>query len=135
MRWRLAAHRGRAAQATGACAGGLQACGLAAGCEEIDDWQEETVPALASATPTPGSEQTPVNTGASPAHSVFHAATRKQASLTPVLDTLADGLGARLWGNVRYNASQGRIEQVQHDPFQKSVARSRTRSGAISAPA
>ncbi|MGX2087415.1 XopAD/skwp family type III secretion system effector [Xanthomonas axonopodis pv. maculifoliigardeniae] len=92
------------------------------GCEEIDDWQEETVPALASATPTPGSEQTPVNTGASPAHSVFHAATRKQASLTPVLDTLADGLGARLWGNVRYNASQGRIEQVQHDPFQKSVA-------------
>ncbi|APP00702.1 type III secretion system effector XopAD [Xanthomonas perforans] len=91
-------------------------------CEEIDDWQEETVPALASATPTPGSEQTPVNTGASPAHSVFHAATRKQASLTPVLDTLADGLGARLWGNVRYNASQGRIEQVQHDPFQKSVA-------------
>ncbi|MDO7941787.1 XopAD/skwp family type III secretion system effector [Xanthomonas euvesicatoria] len=92
------------------------------GCEEIDDWQEETVPALASTPPAPGSEQNAVNTGASPAHSVFHAATRKQASLTPVLDTLADGLGARLWGNVRYNASQGRIEQVQHDPFQKSVA-------------
>ncbi|ASL02625.1 XopAD/skwp family type III secretion system effector [Xanthomonas citri] len=92
------------------------------GCEEIDDWQEETVPALASRPPALASEQNAVNTGASPAHSVFHAATRKQASLTPVLDTLADGLGARLWGNVRYNASQGRIEQVQHDPFQKSVA-------------
>ncbi|WP_343230472.1 XopAD/skwp family type III secretion system effector [Xanthomonas euvesicatoria] len=92
------------------------------GCEEIDDWQEETVPALASTPPALASEQNAVNTGASPAHSVFHAATRKQASLTPVLDTLADGLGARLWGNVRYNASQGRIEQVQHDPFQKSVA-------------
>ncbi|QTK47537.1 XopAD/skwp family type III secretion system effector [Xanthomonas euvesicatoria] len=92
------------------------------GCEEIDDWQEETVPALASTPPALASEQNAVNTGASPAHSVFHAATRKQASLTPVLDMLADGLGARLWGNVRYNASQGRIEQVQHDPFQKSVA-------------
>ncbi|MFA1286307.1 XopAD/skwp family type III secretion system effector [Xanthomonas axonopodis pv. nakataecorchori] len=92
------------------------------GCEEIDDWQEETLPALASTPPALASEQNAVNTGASPAHSVFHAATRKQASLTPVLDMLADGLGARLWGNVRYNASQGRIEQVQHDPFQKSVA-------------
>ncbi|MFA1259886.1 XopAD/skwp family type III secretion system effector [Xanthomonas axonopodis pv. fascicularis] len=92
------------------------------GCEEIDDWQEETVPALASTPPALASEQNAVNTGASPAHSVFHAATRKQASLTPVLDTLADGLGARLWGNVRYNASQGRIEQVQQAPFQKSVA-------------
>ncbi|WP_019303482.1 type III secretion system effector XopAD [Xanthomonas oryzae] len=92
------------------------------GCEEIDDWQEETVPALASATPTPGSEQTPVNADASPAHSVFNAATGKQASLTPVLNTLAEGLGARLWGNVRYKAGQGRIEQVQQAPFQKSVA-------------
>ncbi|MGV7204143.1 XopAD/skwp family type III secretion system effector [Xanthomonas citri] len=92
------------------------------GCEEIDDWQEETVPALASTPPALASEQNAVNAGASPAHSVFHAATRKQASLTPVLDTLADGLGARLWGNVRYNASQGRIEQVQQAPFQKSVA-------------
>ncbi|QKD86028.1 hypothetical protein XAV_05885 [Xanthomonas axonopodis pv. vasculorum] len=92
------------------------------GCEEIDDWQEETVPALASATPTPGAEQTPVNAGASPAHRVFNAATGKQASLTPVLNTLAAGLGARLWGNVRYNAKQRRIEQVQHAPFQKSVA-------------
>ncbi|MGS0578949.1 XopAD/skwp family type III secretion system effector [Xanthomonas oryzae pv. oryzicola] len=92
------------------------------GCEEIDNWQEETVPALASATPTPGSEQTPVNADASPAHSLFNAATGKQASLTPVLNTLADGLGARLWGNVRYKASQGRIEQVQQAPFQKSVA-------------
>ncbi|WP_078517760.1 type III secretion system effector XopAD [Xanthomonas axonopodis] len=92
------------------------------GCEEIDDWQEETVPALASATPTPGSEQTPVNADASQAHRVFNAAAGKQASLTPVLTTLADGLGARLWGNVRYDARQGRIEQVQQAPFQKSVA-------------
>ncbi|WP_425521936.1 XopAD/skwp family type III secretion system effector [Xanthomonas citri] len=92
------------------------------GCEEIDDWQEETVPALASATPTPGSEQTPVNADASQAHRVFNAAKGKQASLTPVLTTLAEGLGARLWGNVRYDARQGRIEQVQQAPFQKSVA-------------
>ncbi|OOW90192.1 hypothetical protein Xvtf_08575 [Xanthomonas campestris pv. vitistrifoliae] len=92
------------------------------GCEEIDDWQEETVPALASATPTPGSEQTPVNADASQAHRVFNAAKGKQASLTPVLNTLAEGLGARLWGNVRYDARQGRIEQVQQAPFQKSVA-------------
>ncbi|CEE49685.1 Shikimate kinase [Xanthomonas citri pv. citri] len=92
------------------------------GCEEIDDWQEETVPALASATPTPGSEQTPVNADASQAHRVFNVAAGKQASLTPVLNTLADGLGARLWGNVRYDARQGRIEQVQQAPFQKSVA-------------
>ncbi|MBV6778668.1 XopAD/skwp family type III secretion system effector, partial [Xanthomonas euvesicatoria] len=92
------------------------------GCEEIDDWQEETVPALASATPTPGSEQTPVNADASQAHRVFNVAAGKQASLTPVLTTLADGLGARLWGNVRYDARQGRIEQVQQAPFQKSVA-------------
>ncbi|UDI83570.1 type III secretion system effector protein [Xanthomonas citri pv. mangiferaeindicae] len=91
------------------------------GCEEIDDWQEETVPALASATPTPGSEQTPVNADASQAHRVFNVAAGKQASLTPVLNTLADGLGARLWGNVRYDARQGRIEQVQQAPFQKSV--------------
>ncbi|MGK9145397.1 hypothetical protein KXR77_18130 [Xanthomonas euvesicatoria] len=91
------------------------------GCEEIDDWQEETVPALASATPTPGSEQTPVNADASQAHRVFNVAAGKQASLTPVLTTLADGLGARLWGNVRYDARQGRIEQVQQAPFQKSV--------------
>lgn len=92
------------------------------GCEEIDDWQEETVPALAGTPPALASEQTPVNAGASPAHRVFNAATGKQASLTPVLNTLADGLGARLWGNVRYKASQGRIEQVQQAPFQKSLA-------------
>ncbi|USJ02576.1 hypothetical protein MUG10_11175 [Xanthomonas prunicola] len=92
------------------------------GCEEIDDWQEETVPALASTLPTLASEQVPVNADASPAHSVFNTATDKQASLTPVLNTLAEGLGARLWGNVRYDAKQGRIEQMQQAPFQKSVA-------------
>ncbi|RJL81527.1 hypothetical protein DEF98_021590, partial [Xanthomonas vasicola] len=92
------------------------------GCEEIDDWQEETVPALASTPPALASEQTPVNADASQAHSIFNAAAGKQASLTPVLNTLAAGLGARLWGNVRYDAKQGRIEQVQQAPFQKSVA-------------
>ncbi|MBD4160409.1 hypothetical protein GUH55_00030 [Xanthomonas citri pv. citri] len=92
------------------------------GCEEIDDWQEETVPALTSTPPTRGSEQTTVNADASQAHRVFNAAAGKQASLTPVLTTLAEGLGARLWGNVRYDARQGRIEQVQQAPFQKSVA-------------
>ncbi|AZM72192.1 XopAD/skwp family type III secretion system effector [Xanthomonas vasicola] len=92
------------------------------GCEEIDDWQEETVPALASTPPALASEQTPVNADASQAHSMFNAAAGKQASLTPVLNTLAAGLGARLWGNVRYDAKQGRIEQVQQAPFQKSVA-------------
>ncbi|CAD7729990.1 hypothetical protein LMG31884_44240 [Xanthomonas hydrangeae] len=92
------------------------------GCEEIDDWQEETVPALASTMPALASEQTPVYADASLAHSVFNAAAGKQASLTPVLNTLAEGLGARLWGNVRYDAKQGRIEQVQQAPFQKSVA-------------
>ncbi|QBH05496.1 hypothetical protein EYC57_22095 [Xanthomonas oryzae] len=92
------------------------------GCEEIDDWQEETVPALAGTPSALASEQTSVNAGASPAHRVFNAATGKQASLTPVLNTLAEGLGARLWGNVRYKAGQGRIEQVQQAPFQKSVA-------------
>ncbi|APR09238.1 type III secretion system effector XopAD [Xanthomonas citri] len=92
------------------------------GCEEIDDWQEETVPALTSTPPTRGSEQTTVNADASQAHRVFNAAAGKQASLTPVLTTLAEGSGARLWGNVRYDARQGRIEQVQQAPFQKSVA-------------
>ncbi|RMV05093.1 hypothetical protein ALP14_200155 [Pseudomonas amygdali pv. myricae] len=28
----------------------------------------------------------------------------------------------RLWGNVRYNATDDRIEQVQNAPFQKSIA-------------
>ncbi len=95
---------------------------LPPGCEEIDDWQEETVPALPSATPTPGAEQTAGIADPSSAHNVFDTAASKQASLTPVLDTLAERLGARLWGNVRYDAKQGRIEQVQHAPFQKSVA-------------
>ncbi|SBV50200.1 putative type III effector protein XopAD [Xanthomonas bromi] len=92
------------------------------GCKEIDDWQEETVPTLASATPALAAEQIPVTAGASPAYSVFNIAAVKQASLTPVLSTLADHVGARLWGNVRYNATDGRIEQMQHAPFQKSVA-------------
>ncbi|WP_153043139.1 XopAD/skwp family type III secretion system effector [Xanthomonas nasturtii] len=92
------------------------------GCEEIDNWQEETVPALPSATPTPGAEQTAGIADPSSASGVFDTAASKQAALTPVLDTLAEGLGARLWGNVRYDAKQGRIEQVQQAPFQKSVA-------------
>ncbi|MEQ7777603.1 XopAD/skwp family type III secretion system effector, partial [Xanthomonas sp. WHRI 8356] len=94
------------------------------GCEEIDNWQEETVPALPSATPTPtpGAEQTAGTADPSSASGVFDTAAGKQAALTPVLDTLAEGLGARLWGNVRYDAKQGRIEQAQQAPFQKSVA-------------
>ncbi|MCC8470714.1 XopAD/skwp family type III secretion system effector, partial [Xanthomonas phaseoli] len=92
------------------------------GCEEIDNWQEETVPALPSATPTPGAEQTAGTADPSSASAVFDTAASKQAALTPVLDTLAEGLGARLWGNVRYDAKQGRIEQVQQATFQKSVA-------------
>ncbi len=92
------------------------------GCEEIDNWQEETVTALPSATPTPGAEQTAGTADPSSASGVFDTAASKQAALTPVLDTLADGLGARLWGNVRYDAKQGRIEQAQQAPFQKSVA-------------
>ncbi|MDH4909949.1 hypothetical protein MN091_20800 [Xanthomonas euvesicatoria] len=92
------------------------------GCEEIDNWQEETVPALPSATPTPGAEQTAGTADPSSASAVFDTAASKQAALTPVLDTLAEGLGARLWGNVRYDAKQGRIEQAQQAPFQKSVA-------------
>ncbi|WP_428942801.1 XopAD/skwp family type III secretion system effector [Xanthomonas oryzae] len=92
------------------------------GCEEIDNWQEETVPALPSATPTPGAEQTAGTADPSSASAVFDTAASKQAALTPVLNTLAEGLGARLWGNVRYDAKQGRIEQVRQAPFQKSVA-------------
>ncbi|AEQ98548.1 type III secretion system effector XopAD [Xanthomonas oryzae] len=92
------------------------------GCEEIDNWQEETVPALPSATPTPGTEQTAGTADPSSASAVFDTAASKQAALTPVLNTLAEGLGARLWGNVRYDAKQGRIEQVRQAPFQKSVA-------------
>ncbi len=92
------------------------------GCEEIDNWQEETMPALPSATPTPGAEQTAGTADPSSASGVFDTAASKQAALTPVLGTLAEGLGARLWGNVRYDARQGRIEQVQQAPFQKSVA-------------
>ncbi|WP_419745623.1 XopAD/skwp family type III secretion system effector [Xanthomonas phaseoli] len=92
------------------------------GCEEIDNWQEETVPALPSAMPTPGAEQTAGTADPSSASAVFDTAASKQAALTPVLDTLAEGLGARLWGNVRYDAKQGRIEQAQQAPFQKSVA-------------
>ncbi|SOO28825.1 Type III secretion system effector protein (fragment) [Xanthomonas phaseoli pv. phaseoli] len=92
------------------------------GCEEIDNWQEETVTALPSATPTPGAEQAAGTADPSSASAVFDTAASKQAALTPVLDTLAKGLGARLWGNVRYDAKQGRIEQAQQAPFQKSVA-------------
>ncbi|WP_460198945.1 XopAD/skwp family type III secretion system effector [Xanthomonas campestris pv. passiflorae] len=92
------------------------------GCEKIDNWPEETVPALPSATPTPGAEQTAGTADPSSASAVFDTAASKQAALTPVLDTLAKGLGARLWGNVRYDAKQGWIEQVQQAPFQKSVA-------------
>ncbi|WP_153065008.1 XopAD/skwp family type III secretion system effector [Xanthomonas arboricola] len=92
------------------------------GCEEIDNWQEETVPALPSARPTPGAGQTAGMADPSSAHGVFDTAASKQAALTPVLDTLAERLGARLWGNVRYDARQGRIEQVQQAPFQKSVS-------------
>ncbi|KKY05802.1 hypothetical protein RM64_22975 [Xanthomonas phaseoli pv. phaseoli] len=92
------------------------------GCEEIDNWQEETVTALPSATPTPGAEQAAGTADPSSASAVFDTAASKQAALTPVLDTLAKGLGARLWGNVRYDAKHGRIQQAQQAPFQKSVA-------------
>ncbi|KHD62119.2 hypothetical protein PK63_16665 [Xanthomonas phaseoli pv. phaseoli] len=92
------------------------------GCQEIDNWQEETVTTLPRATPTPGAEQAAGTADPSSASAVFDTAASKQAALTPVLDTLAKGLGARLWGNVRYDAKQGRIEQAQQAPFQKSVA-------------
>ncbi|KKY04827.1 hypothetical protein RM66_24320 [Xanthomonas phaseoli pv. phaseoli] len=92
------------------------------GCEEIDNWQAETVTALQRATPTPRAEQAAGTADPSSASAVFDTAASKQAALTPVLDTLAKGLGARLWGNVRYDAKQGRIEQAQQAPFQKSVA-------------
>ncbi|CAD0308877.1 hypothetical protein CFBP498_09150 [Xanthomonas hortorum pv. vitians] len=91
-------------------------------CEEIDDWQEETAPALASTTPTLDSKQNPASAHASPAYTVFDIAAGKQEALTPVFNKLADDLGVQLWGNVRYNAKDGRIEQEQHAPFQKSVA-------------
>ncbi|WP_372469391.1 XopAD/skwp family type III secretion system effector [Xanthomonas dyei] len=90
-------------------------------CEEIDEWHEETVPALASTPPTLDSRRNPVSADTSPAYTVFNIATSKHEALTPVFDTLAEDLGLQLWGNVRYNAADDRIEQVQHAPFQKSV--------------
>ncbi|MCE4356706.1 XopAD/skwp family type III secretion system effector [Xanthomonas hortorum] len=94
---------------------------LPPGCEEIYDWQEETVPALASTTPTLDSKQNPASANASPADTVFDIASGKQKALTPVFSKLADDLGLLLWGNVRYDAAADRIEQEQHAPFQKSV--------------
>jgi len=91
-------------------------------CDDIDDWREETLQALASTMRTHDSERTAINPDASPARSLFNTAAGKQASLTPVFTKLADEVGARLWGRVRYNAVEGRIEQVQHAPFQQSVA-------------
>ncbi|MCQ3024149.1 hypothetical protein NLO85_27350 [Pseudomonas savastanoi] len=52
----------------------------------------------------------------------FDVAAGKQESLTPVFNKLADDFDARLWGNVRYNATDDRIEQLQNAPFQKSIA-------------
>ncbi|WP_425526352.1 XopAD/skwp family type III secretion system effector [Xanthomonas hortorum] len=95
---------------------------LPPGCEEIYDWQEETVPALASTTTTLDSKQNPASANASPADTVFDIAAGKQEALTPVFSKLADDLGLLLWGNVRYDAAADRIEQEQHAPFQKSVA-------------
>ncbi|WP_230851554.1 hypothetical protein, partial [Pseudomonas savastanoi] len=45
---------------------------------------------------------------------MFDVAASKQESLTPVFNKLADDFDARLWGNVRYNATDDRIEQLQN---------------------
>ncbi|WP_259472284.1 XopAD/skwp family type III secretion system effector [Pseudomonas syringae] len=118
-------------------------------CDDIDDWEEENVPALAITVPafksqpnnrkdaakfragvssTPqvalSQQRTPTrfNANASPAQILFDVAASKQESLTPVFNKLADDFDARLWGNVRYNATDDRIEQLQNAPFQKSIA-------------
>ncbi|WDM67251.1 MULTISPECIES: XopAD/skwp family type III secretion system effector [Xanthomonas] len=91
-------------------------------CEQIDDWQEEIAPALASTASMLDSKQNPVSADVSPAYTVFNIAAGKQGVLTPVFNKLADNLGLQLWGNVRYNAAEDRIEQERQAPFQKSVA-------------
>nr|WP_029221157.1 hypothetical protein [Xanthomonas cassavae] len=63
-----------------------------------------------------------MNSDASQARIPFNIATGKQESLTPVFNKQANDLDAQLGGNVRYNATDDRIEQVQDTPFQESVA-------------